>query len=598
MSDVVVARLEALRQVMREQGVRACVVPTSDPHLSEYLPPRWQAREWLSGFTGSAGTLVVCDDTAALWTDSRYWEQAETELAGTTIELIRAGMPDTPAPSAWVAARLKRDDVVALDGQIVSVQEHRRWQEACAQAGLRLFAMDLPDMVWAERPAPPTGGITAHEPPWAGRSVHENLAAVRDAMRRHDVQWHLISALDDIAWLFNLRGNDVSYNPVFLAHALVGLESVRLFVDREKLTGPALTVLRIDEIPIEYYQDIVPAVSALPEGDRLLIDPLRVTVSVADAAAHLVKVEATNPVHLLKARKNANEIANVRQVMEQDGAALCEFFAWLESAVGREPVTELDIDARITAARAGRPGFVSPSFGTIAAWQANAAMPHYHATGAAHAVIEGDGLLLIDSGGQYIGGTTDITRVVPIGTVSPEQKRDYTAVLKGMIALSQAVFPDGIPAHALDALARGPIWRLGADYGHGTGHGVGYFLNVHEGPQSISWRNTANPHAIMQEGMITSNEPGLYRPGRWGIRIENLVLARPEATTEFGDFLSFETLTLCPIDTRCIDVSLMSEQEMDWLDAYHVQVRGRLERWVFGEAREWLERRTQPLVRG
>lgn len=596
MSSQFVARLKSLRLAMKAQAVSACVVPTSDPHLSEYLPERWQVREWLSGFTGSAGTLVVCDDIAALWTDSRYWEQAETQLQGTGIQLMRSGQPDTPSPSAWVAARLDKGAVVAIDGQVLAVHDGRRWHEACRDAGLKLADIDLPDTIWADRPGLPSGSIMAHEPPWACRSRHDNLVAVRAAMQRRNVHWHLLSALDDIAWLFNLRGNDVPYNPVFLAHALIGRDTARLFVDAGKLPTGLESALAVDDIVVEPYEDIRPALACLPEGDRLLIDPARVTVSLANSAAYVDKVEDINPAHLLKSRKNTAEIANVRQVMEHDGAALCEFFAWFESALGRERITELIIDERITAARASRPGFVSPSFGTIAAWQANAAMPHYQATPEAHAVIEGDGLLLIDSGGQYLGGTTDITRVVPVGVITDDQKRDYTAVLQGMIALSQSVFPAGIHAYALDAFARGPVWRLGADYGHGTGHGVGYFMNVHEGPQSISWRGTTNPHAIIEEGMITSNEPGLYRPGRWGIRIENLVLARPQAHTEFGVFLGFETLTLCPIDTRCIDISMLNAHEQTWLDAYHAQVRQRLAPLVDGAAREWLEQRTRPVA--
>lgn len=594
----VVQRIEALRQAMREHDIQACVVPTSDPHLSEYLPDRWQGREWLSGFTGSAGTLVVCLDAAALWTDSRYWEQAENELHGSGIDLMRAGVPDVPAPSAWVAARLQSGQGVAVDGHALAVQAGRQWRDACSRAGLRFVSdLDLVGRVWKDRPGLPAGTVSEHEAPWACRSRSDNLAALREAIREHDARWHLISSLDDIAWLLNLRGNDIPYNPVFLAHALIGPETARLFVDTSKIPAALQARLAADGVQLEDYAAIDAALAALPAGERLLIDPARVTVGLLESARAVTQVEAVNPAHLLKSRKNGAEIANVRQTMEQDGAALCEFFAWFEAAQGRERITELTIDERITEARARRPGFVSPSFGTIAAYQGNGAMPHYHATPESHAVIEGNGLLLIDSGGQYLGGTTDITRVVPVGTVSTEQKRDYTAVLKGMIALSQAVFPSGLPAYALDALARGPIWQLGADYGHGTGHGVGYFMNVHEGPQSISWRGTANPHALMQPGMITSNEPGLYRPGRWGIRIENLVLARAHATTEFGDFLSFETLTLCPIDLRCVEVAMLSESELDWLNAYHAEVRARLSPLVQGAALDWLERHTQPLLR-
>lgn len=596
MPSVYAERLEALRHVMHEQGVDACIVPTSDPHLSEYLPDRWQTREWLTGFTGSAGTLVVCLDEAALWTDSRYWEQAEAELQDTGVKLMRAGQDNVPSPSAWVAGRLSEGASVAVDGQVLSVQAWRQWQEACCGAGLRLLTdTDLPGRIWPDRPGLPAGTIMAHTPPWAGRSRQENLQAVREAVERHGADWHLMSALDDIAWLFNLRGNDIPYNPVFLAHALIGRDTATLFVDSSKLPASLADELTAQGVTLKPYEDISSALARLADDQRLLIDPARVTVSLFNAAAYARPIEALNPAHLLKARKNAAELENVRRTMEHDGAALCEFFAWFEAALGHEAITELTIDQRITEARARRPGFVSPSFSTIAAWQANGAMPHYHATESSHAVIHGDGLLLIDSGGQYLGGTTDITRVVPVGQISTEEKRDYTAVLKGMIALSLAVFPAGLPAYALDALARGPVWAQGADYGHGTGHGVGYFMNVHEGPQSISWRATTNPHATLAAGMITSNEPGLYRPGRWGIRIENLVLATPHSSTEFGDFLAFETLTLCPIDTRCIDLSMLTAQERQWLDDYHAQVRRRVSPLVEGQALEWLRRRTEPI---
>lgn len=597
MTDTVIPeRIRALREQMRARNVQAYVALSADPHLSEYLPVHWQGREWLSGFSGSAGTVVVTADFAGLWTDSRYWEQAVADLAGTGIQLMRAGASGVPTPTEWAVSNLARGNTVSIHGQALSLHSHRQWHAALSAAGLKFACEeDLLAHIWPDRPSLPSGRVVQHLPPHACRSVAENLAAVRKVMRDRNAQWHLISALDDIGWLLNLRGNDIPFNPVFMAHVLVGHGSVRLFVDDAKLDANVRQALDADGISIEPYEDIASALACLPEGERLFVDPARVTVGLLNSAAYVDKVEGVNPAHLLKARKNAAEIANVRQTMEQDGAALCEFFAWFESARGQEPVTELTVDERLTAARARRPGFVSPSFGTIAAWQANAAMPHYHATETHHSAIEGDGLLLIDSGGQYLGGTTDITRVVPVGHVTAEQKRDYTAVLQGMIALSQAVFPAGLPAYVLDSLARGPVWRLGADYGHGTGHGVGYFMNVHEGPQSISWRSTANPDAVLAEGMITSNEPGLYRPGRWGIRIENLVLARLHDTTEFGEFLNFETLTLCPIDTRCIDVSMLSTAEIDWLDAYHVQVRERLSPLVHGAARDWLELRTQAL---
>jgi Xaa-Pro aminopeptidase len=592
--SVFVQRIQALRDAMRERKLDACVALSADPHLSEYLPEHWQARQWLSGFGGSAGTLVVTADFAGLWTDSRYWEQADSDLAGTGIQTMRAGAPDVPGPAQWLADHLAKGARVNIDGQVLAVQAHRQWQAALSEKGISLVIdADVIADIWEGRPALPQGTVFEHLPPFACRSRAENLAAVRAAMQEHKAAWHWLSSLDDIAWLFNLRGNDVSYNPVFLSHALIAKDAARLFVAPGKIPDALCAALAEDGVSVEPYDEAAGALACLPEGQGLLVDPARTTVGTLAAAAFADKIEAINPSQLLKSRKTAAEADNVRRSMEQDGAALCEFFAWFEAAQGKERITELTVDEKITAARARRPHFITPSFGTIAAYNANGAMPHYHATEESHAIIEGDGLLLIDSGGQYLGGTTDITRVVPVGTPSVEQKRDYTAVLKGMIALSQAMFPRGTMSPLLDTIARMPIWQTGSDYGHGTGHGVGYFMNVHEGPQSIAYRAVTNPNMAMEPGMITSNEPGLYRPGRWGIRIENLVLAVPAMETEFGEFLKFETLTLCPIDTRCIELSLLTEGEKEWLNDYHSEVRLRLLPLVEGQAKDWLLERTR-----
>jgi len=594
--SVFAQRIQALRAAMQARQVHACIIPSSDPHLSEYLPERWQGRQWLSGFDGSAGTLVVSDSFAGLWTDSRYWEQAVNDLQGSGIVLMRAGQADVPGPAQWLAGHLARGQRVSVDGQVLALQVHRQWQTALAEYGIVLACdLDVLGDIWTPRPALPQGTVFEHLPPFACRSRTENLAALRAALAEHKADWHWLSSLDDIAWLFNLRGNDVPYNPVFLAYALIGADSARLFVAPGKINEALRDTLLDDGVTIEPYDGALGALACLPEGQTLLLDPARSTMGTFGAAAFVELVEALNPSQLLKSRKNAVEADHVRQTMAHDGAALCEFFDWFERTQPHERITEITIDEQITAARSRQPHFVSPSFGTIAAFKANGAMPHYHATPESHAVIEGDGLLLIDSGGQYLGGTTDITRVVPVGQVSDAQKRDYTAVLKGMIALSQAQFPQGTAAPLLDTIARMPIWQTGADYGHGTGHGVGYFMNVHEGPQSIAYRAVVTPHMAMEPGMITSNEPGLYRPGQWGIRIENLVLAVPAQETEFGTFLKFETLTLCPIDTRCIATTLLTESERGWLNGYHEQVRARLLPLVQGSAKEWLIERTRPI---
>lgn len=595
-SATVAQRLDALRQAMRRQGFDAYVAVSSDPHLSEYLPGHWQGRQWLSGFDGSAGTLVVTSSVAALWTDSRYWEQAEKDLAGTGIGLMKAGAANVPMPPQWVAEHLGKGGRVNIDGMVLSVQAHRQWLEALTGVGVELdCTTDVLNPVWHDRPLLPEGGVYEHLAPFACRTRADNLTQVRMAMAERKAQWLWLSSLDDIAWLFNLRGNDVSYNPVFLAHALVGMTEAHVFVAPGKIPEQLQQALARDSVQVLPYDQARPALAALPAGQTLMFDPARTTVGVIDAAQGVSTTEGLNPSQLLKSRKNEPEVAHVRQTMEADGAALCEFFAWFEAVQGRERITELTIDEKITAARARRPNFVCPSFGTIAAFGPNGAMPHYHATAQSHAVIEGNGLLLIDSGGQYLGGTTDITRVVPVGTISDQEKADYTAVLKGMIALSQAIFPQGVASPVLDVIARAPVWQAGADYGHGTGHGVGYFMNVHEGPQSIAYRASINPNMAMQPGMITSNEPGLYRAGRWGIRIENLVLAVAHSKTEFGDFLAFETLTLCPIDTRCIVLESLAAGERQWLNHYHEQVRRRLEPHVAGDAKAWLLARTEPI---
>ncbi|MCW3478588.1 aminopeptidase P family protein [Neisseriaceae bacterium JH1-16] len=589
-------RLSRLRLAMQAHGVTACFIPSADPHLSEYLPARWQGRRWLSGFTGSVGNLIVTADFAGLWVDSRYWEQAAVELAGSGIAMMKTNSAGSVAHLDWLAESLPAGSTLAVDGAVLALESSRALRDALAASGVTLRTdLDLLDDIWADRAGLPGAAIYEHLAPYASVSRADKLALVRAAMRKVSADWHVLSTLDDIAWLFNLRGSDVNYNPVFLAHALVGDASATLFVAPGSVDAALAERLAADGVQVADYAAAADALIALPAGGRLLLDPRRVTLGLIEAVPGQVEsIEAINPSTLAKSQKNAAEAAHIRVAMEQDGAALCEFFSWLEQAqADGQRITELDIDEQITAARARQPGFKCPSFATIAGFNANGAMPHYHATPESHAVIEGQGLLLIDSGGQYLCGTTDITRVVPVGEPSAEQKRDFTLVLKGMIQLTQAQYPSGTRSPMLDALARAPIWEAGVDYGHGTGHGVGYFLNVHEGPQSIAILRSPDEHTAMLAGMVTSNEPGLYRPGKWGVRIENLLLNVPAASSEFGEFLKFETLTLCPIDTRCVDLALLREDERAWLNDYHAEVRRRLAPRVQGEALAWLNRRTE-----
>jgi Xaa-Pro aminopeptidase len=588
-------RIERVRDALKRHGLAAVLVPSSDPHLSEYLPERWQGRQWLSGFTGSMGTLVVTLDTAAVFADSRYWVQAEAELAGTGTELVKIPTGNSTAHVEWLVAQVPAGASVGVDGGVLGLAAAQHLAAALTRAGVQLRTdFDALAEVWPERPRLPAAAVYEHLAPQAPLTRAAKLAQVREAMARHGASHHLVSTVDDVAWLFNLRGADVSFNPVFLAHALIDARGVQLFVGDGKVNAALQAVLAQDGVRLAPYEQAAAALAALPDDAVLLIDPKRITYGLRGAVRTRV-VEAINPSTLLKSRKTTAEAAHVREAMAQDGAACCEFYAWFEAAQGTQRITELTIDEQLSAARAKRPGFVGLSFNTIAAYNANGAMPHYHATPESHAVIDGDGLLLIDSGGQYLGGTTDITRVWPIGRVSAEQRRDYTLVLKGTMALSRTRFPRGTLSPMIDAIARAPLWEHALDYGHGTGHGVGYFLNVHEGPQSIS-KLIPEPHMAMEPGMITSIEPGLYRPGRWGIRIENLVLnVASSVGNEFGEFLEFETLTLCPIDTRCIEPTLLRTDEIAWLNGYHATVRERLAPLVAGDALAWLIERTEPV---
>ena len=594
-SESVVERLARTRALMSQNGIFALLVPSADPHLSEYLPAYWQGRQWLSGFHGSVGTLIVTPTFAGLWADSRYWEQASKELSGSTIELVKL-VPGQPGPLEWLAEQAPEGATVSVDGAVLALASARTLESRLKQRGAVLRTdIDLLNLVWENRPALPVQPVYEHLPPQATVSRVEKLAQLRETLTQRKADAHFIATLDDIAWLFNLRGSDVSFNPVFVSFAIIEQARATLFLDLNKVGAQLRERLEGEGVELRDYAEVNAALASLPAATRLLVDPARVTCGLLGHLQPEVKlVEGLNPTTLAKSQKSLDDAVHIRQAMEQDGAALCEFFAWLETALGRERITELTIDEQLTAARASRPGFVSLSFNTIAAFNANGAMPHYHATEQEHAVIEGDGLLLIDSGGQYLGGTTDITRMVPVGTPTPEQKRDCTRVLKGVIALSRAQFPKGILSPLLDSIARAPIWAESVDYGHGTGHGVGYFLNVHEGPQVIAYQAAPAPHTAMQVGMITSIEPGTYRPGRWGVRIENLVLNREAGTSEFGVFLKFETLTLCPIDTRCLEPSLLTREELEWFDAYHAQVRERLSPLLAGAALEWLLARTEP----
>jgi Xaa-Pro aminopeptidase len=591
-------RIERVQSALAARGLAGLLVPSSDPHLSEYLPDRWQGRVWLSGFTGSMGTLAVTTERAALFADSRYWGQAEAELAGSGIELVKIPTGAASHHIDWLLRHVPTGGTVAVDGQVIGLAAAQQLRSALEGAGLQLRTdVDVLADVWDDRAGVPAASVYEHLPPHAATSRADKLALLRREMQRLGATHHFVSTVDDIAWITNLRGADVEYNPVFLAHLLLDAQRATLFVAPGKIDAALAARLAADGVALADYAQAPAALAALPRDAKLLLDPKRVTLGLRERVAAQV-IEAINPSTLAKSRKTAAEAAFIREAMAEDGAAMCAFYAAFEPSIARgDPWTELTVADRLSAERAKRPGFIGLSFPVIAGYNANGAMPHYRATEASHAAIEGDGLLLIDSGGQYLGGTTDITRVWPIGRVSDAMKRDYTLVLKGTLALSRAKFPRGTPGPMLDALARAPLWAHGIEFGHGTGHGVGYFLAVHEGPQTIS-KAVVEPQMAMEPGMITSVEPGVYRPGQWGVRIENLVLNVPAATPEgdtFGEFLEFETLTLCPIDTRCIVRELLGSEDIAQLNAYHAVVRERVAGRVSGDALAWLMQRTEPI---
>ena len=597
-------RIDNLRQALVKQDLTAIIVPSADPHLSEYLPEYWQTRQWLTGFTGSVGTLVVTADFAGLWTDSRYWVHAADQLDGTGISLQKLA-PGQPNHIDWLAEHLAEGDSVAVDGNVLSIAEQDRLLDGFDASDITLITdRDVLTDIWADRPALPTAKLYKHDEQFIAQSATSKLAAVRAGMAEVEATHHLLSSLDDIAWLTNLRGADVDYNPVFLAHMLIDAEKATLFIDDNKVSSEIGKSLKDSGITLADYEAVQDALGTLTADDLLLLDPSKVAVgTLSNIGDGIGFIERMAPSTLLKSIKSDADIDHVREAMRQDGAALCEFFATFEQRLNTgERLSELDVDSMLIDLRSQQPHYVSPSFPTIAGFNENGALPHYRATPEKFSyldVAEGEGgLLLIDSGAQYQNGTTDITRVVGLGQVNSDYKRDFTTVLKAHVALARAHFPDGIASPLIDAICRAPLWQAQMDYGHGTGHGVGFFLNVHEGPQVIAYSASTPKERAMKVGMISSNEPGLYREGKYGIRIENLMVnkrvAQPKET-EFGNFLNFETVTYCPIDTRLVEKSLLSDIEIDWLNDYHKQVYAELNGRVKGAALEWLTERTQAI---
>ena len=589
----ILQRLQAVKDKMASRAIDAFIIPTADPHLSEYLPKYWQAREWLSGFTGSAGTLVVMADFVGLWTDSRYWVQAQIELDCTDIVLKKQGIDKDIGEFLADTLADKKGAVVAIDGAVLSVAEADKLHKIFGN-NITLIMDDVLKDIWVDRPVLPCADIVVHNPDFVDNNTCQKLVQVRQKLSELGATWHLISSLDDIAWLTNLRGSDVAFNPVFLSHLLIGADEAILFVDDRKLTKPAKTALDTANIDVQPYTNVANVLQQIK--GILLIDPNKVAVGTLSLFDHNNIKHAINPSTVLKAIKSPQDIINIKNAMKQDGIALCEFFAELDERLAYgEMVSELDVADGLTYHRSQQMYYVSASFDTIAGFGGNGAIVHYKATPKRFSYLVGDGLLLIDSGAQYQNGTTDITRMVGIGQITNEQKTDVTHVLKAHIALAAACFPKNLPSPQIDIVARAKLWAVGKDYGHGTGHGVGYFLNVHEGPQVISYTAPQTPERALQVGMISSNEPGLYRQNKWGIRLENLMVVQSAPDSEFGEFLCFETLTLCPFDTRLILPNLLNDDEKVWLNEYHQTVRKKLSGHLSERANKWLWERTEPI---
>lgn len=585
-------KLEKLRKLMRTQQIDAFVVMSADPHMSEYLPDYWKVRQWLSGFSGSVGTLVVTQNFAGLWADGRYWVQAEQQLAGTGFQLQKLTSDETSTHLAWIEKNLPTDSVISVNGQTLSIQQFKALEHTSRLNHYKLETQqDLVGEIWLDRPELPSEKIHLMPEGLNALSRKEKIQAIRENLANKNIAGHFISSLDDIAWVLNARGQDVEYNPVFLSHFYINAEQAILFIDAEKVDVSIQQALAADGIEICNYEDTAKFLSNISDTS-VLLDPAKVSIFHEQAIAKDIQVVYDiNPSTLFKSRKHESEIAHIRHAMVKDGVALCHFFHWLEKALHHgENISELTIDEKITAFRAEQNGFIGPSFSTIAGFNANGALPHYRATEEHYSFIEGDGLLLIDSGGQYVDGTTDITRVVPVGTPTGQQKRDYTLVLKCHIALAKAIYPEGLAAPLLDSICRHTLWQHGLDYRHGTGHGVGFALNVHEGPQVLSYYAPIHAYSKLREGMILSNEPGLYHEGQYGIRIENLVANKLHSGFEktYGDFLEFETLTLCPIHLDCIVVDMLTNEEKDWLNGYHQTVQERLAEHLSGDVLDWL----------
>ena len=593
MKQSIKERIHALRMAFRPNNIKAFIIPSTDPHLSEYVAPYWMSREWISGFTGSAGTAVILMDKAGLWTDSRYFLQAEKELEGSGITLYKEMLPETPSITKFLCQNLKPGESVSIDGKMFSVQQVEQMKEDLApyQLQVNLFGDPLKN-IWKDRPSMPDAPAFIYDVKYAGKSCGEKVAAIRTELKKKGIYALFLSSLDEIAWTLNLRGSDVHCNPVIVSYLLVTQDEVVYFISPEKITQEVNKYLQEQQVSLRKYDEAESFLNSFA-GENILIDPKKTNYAIYSAINPACKVvRGESPVTLLKAIRNEQEIAGIHHAMQRDGVALVKFLKWLEASVLSGKETELSVDRKLHEFRAAQPLYMGESFDTIAGYKEHGAIVHYSATEESDVTLQPKGFLLLDSGAQYLDGTTDITRTIALGELTEEEKTDYTLILKGHIALAMAKFPAGTRGAQLDVLARMPIWSHGMNFLHGTGHGVGHFLSVHEGPQSI--RMNENP-IVLQPGMVTSNEPGVYKAGSHGIRTENLTLVCKDKEGMFGEYFKFETITLCPICKKGIIKEMLTAEEVKWFNDYHQTVYKKLSPSLNEEEKKWLLEATKAI---
>lgn len=593
MKQSIKERIHALRMTFRPNNIKAFIIPSTDPHLSEYVAPYWMSREWISGFTGSAGTAVILMDKAGLWTDSRYFLQAEKELEGSGITLYKEMLPETPSITKFLCQNLKPGESVSIDGKMFSVQQVEQMKEDLApyQLQVNLFGDPLKN-IWKDRPSMPDAPAFIYDVKYAGKSCGEKVAAIRTELKKKGIFALFLSSLDEIAWTLNLRESDVHCNPVIVSYLLVTQDEVVYFISPEKITQEVNEYLQEQQVSLRKYDEAESFLNSFT-GENILIDPKKTNYAIYSAINPACKVvRGESPVTLLKAIRNEQEIAGIHHAMQRDGVALVKFLKWLEASVLSGKETELSVDRKLHEFRAAQPLYIGESFDTIAGYKEHGAIVHYSATEESDVTLQSKGFLLLDSGAQYLDGTTDITRTIALGELTEEEKTDYTLILKGHIALAMAKFPAGTRGAQLDVLARMPIWSHGMNFLHGTGHGVGHFLSVHEGPQSI--RMNENP-IVLQPGMVTSNEPGVYKAGSHGIRTENLTLVCKDKEGMFGEYFKFETITLCPICKKGIIKEMLTAEEVKWFNDYHQTVYKKLSPSLNEEEKKWLLEATKAI---